>query len=195
MLHAKCMNVKCQCYFNGFILYATANFKWYFHKFRFLFYRATVIALCATCNVIVLVYDKTYRQSFGKIDDFHKIIIQHIDSEKVVVVLLGNKKDETHKEEVNTDEGYNKHKYLKTDFFIETSAKTRHNINDLFRKIEEEVKNKRELQSDMNFFQKDEQENLIDPQIQTYICPCTCKCICPSRPCLFSCRCCVCTLL
>ncbi|CAG2203994.1 RAB6A [Mytilus edulis] len=103
-------------------------------------HEATVIALCARCNAIVLVYDKTYKQSFGKIDDLHNSIKQHINLEKVVVFLVGNKTDETHEEQVNTDEGYNKHKYLKTDLFIETSAKTGYNINELFNKIEAEVK-------------------------------------------------------
>lgn len=104
-----------------------------------------------------------------------------------MVVLLGNKTDVTNGEKVNTDEGYNKHKYLKTDLFIETSAKTGYNINVLFQKIEEEVKKKRER--NVEVFQKEDTDYLIAPQIQTYICPCSCRCICPS------CRCCECTLV
>ncbi|XP_063400477.1 uncharacterized protein LOC134685040 [Mytilus trossulus] len=150
-------------------------------------HEATIIALCVTCDVIVLVYDKTYRQSFKKIDDFFNIIIQHIHPEKSVVVLLGNKTDDTNGEQVKKDEGYKKHKYLKTDLFIETSAKTGYNINELFQKMEEEVKKKRE--GNVEVFQKEDTDYLIEPQIQTYICPCTCRCICPS------CRCCDCTLV
>jgi GTPase SAR1 family protein len=81
---------------------------------------------------IILVYDCTEEKSFSNISNWMKQIEQHA-SKDVAKVLVGNKCDKEDKV-VDTETG----KQLADEYgleFFETSAKTGHNIKELFEHI------------------------------------------------------------
>ncbi|KAI5481045.1 GTPase NRas precursor [Pseudohyphozyma bogoriensis] len=75
----------------------------------------------------VLVYSITARATFERIDKFRQQIVRVKDSETVPIVLVGNKSDRANEREVGKDEGAALAKRLGCEF-VETSAKTRSNL-------------------------------------------------------------------
>nr|DAD25197.1 TPA_asm: hypothetical protein HUJ06_026661 [Nelumbo nucifera] len=90
-----------------------------------LYYRGAVIA--------VVVYDITNPHSFNKARYWVKEPQKH-GSPDIVLALVGNKADLQQKQEVSIEDGMN-HAEKNEMFFIETSAKTTYNINQLFEEI------------------------------------------------------------
>lgn len=85
---------------------------------------------------IILVYDCTEEKSFSNISNWMKQIEQHA-SKDVAKVLVGNKCD---KEDKVID--YETGKQLADEYgldFFETSAKTGHNVSELFDKIAQTI--------------------------------------------------------
>lgn len=81
---------------------------------------------------IILVYDCTEEKSFSNISNWMKQIEQHA-SKDVAKVLVGNKADREDKQ-IDYDTG----KQLADEYgleFFETSAKTGHNVAELFQHI------------------------------------------------------------
>ncbi|XP_010241824.1 PREDICTED: ras-related protein RABF1-like [Nelumbo nucifera] len=90
-----------------------------------LYYRGAAVA--------VVVYDITNPQSFNKAQYWVKELQKH-GSPDIVLALVGNKADLQEKREVSIEDGMN-HAEKNGMFFIETSAKTADNINQLFEEI------------------------------------------------------------
>ncbi|KAJ5070008.1 ras-like protein [Anaeramoeba ignava] len=84
-------------------------------------------------NIFVLIYSITYKESFEEIKYFDERIkrILDIEDKDYPKILIGNKSDLTMKREVSIKEGKELAKKLNCKF-IETSAKTGENINQLF---------------------------------------------------------------
>ncbi|SCZ92556.1 BZ3500_MvSof-1268-A1-R1_Chr5-2g07974 [Microbotryum saponariae] len=75
----------------------------------------------------VLVYSITARATFERIERFRHQITRVKDSETIPIVLVGNKADRANEREVGRDEGQALAKKLGCEF-VETSAKTRLNL-------------------------------------------------------------------
>ncbi|GAA5991572.1 hypothetical protein JCM5350_002620 [Sporobolomyces pararoseus] len=75
----------------------------------------------------LVVYSTTSRSSFLRIHEFIQQITRVKDSDKVPIVLVGNKVDRINEREVDTREGQELAKRLGCEF-VETSAKTREGL-------------------------------------------------------------------
>uniref|UniRef100_A0ACD5Y0L0 Uncharacterized protein n=1 Tax=Avena sativa TaxID=4498 RepID=A0ACD5Y0L0_AVESA len=88
------------------------------------YYRGAAAAL--------LVYDITRRETFNHLATWLEDVRQHADwNNKVTIMLVGNKTDLPHKRVVSTEEG---EEFARDNglAFIETSAKTPHNVDQAF---------------------------------------------------------------
>ena len=86
----------------------------------------------------LIVYSITSCQTFMDIKSMRDQIVRVKGTEKVPVVLVGNKVDLAHQREVTTEDG----QLLATAWncsFLETSAKTTKNVNDIFIDIVREM--------------------------------------------------------
>ncbi|CAK7325421.1 unnamed protein product [Dovyalis caffra] len=99
-----------------------------------LYYRGAAVA--------VIVYDITSPETFNKAQYWVKELQKH-GSADIVMALVGNKADLNEKREVPTQDGID---YAEKNgmFFIETSAKTADNINQLFELFEGEEQSVRQ---------------------------------------------------
>lgn len=75
----------------------------------------------------LLVYSTTARSTFERIDKFKYQITRVKDTERVPLMLVGNKCDKVLEREVSREEGYQMAKRIMADF-VETSAKTCLNV-------------------------------------------------------------------
>ena len=88
-------------------------------------------------HAFILVYAVTSRQSFDELKQIHAEIasIRGHDLDSIPVMLVGNKCDETASQrEVTPAEGQTLAKSWKCGF-METSAKTDHNVKELFQEL------------------------------------------------------------
>ncbi|KAF6004788.1 hypothetical protein CCYA_CCYA03G1052 [Cyanidiococcus yangmingshanensis] len=96
-------------------------------------FRSLIPSYIRDSSVAVVVYDVTSRRSFLNTTKW----IEEVRNERgneVIIVLVGNKGDQSDKRQVSTEEGEAKAKELDV-LFIETSARTGANVKALFRKI------------------------------------------------------------
>jgi len=96
---------------------------------------------------IMLVYDVTSEKSFNNINQWIDNITQHANAD-VEKMLLGNKADMNDQRQVSTEIG----KELAQSHgikFMETSAKTGQNVDEAFRQLASDIKNKMEKRSDL----------------------------------------------
>ena len=84
-------------------------------------------------NAIIVVYDISNRDSFENLKKWIEDV-EHYASSRVCKIIVGNKSDLEDKRAVSTDEGQDFAKALGVPF-METSAKTSYNINELFIKM------------------------------------------------------------
>ncbi|POW17197.1 hypothetical protein PSTT_00668 [Puccinia striiformis] len=75
----------------------------------------------------VLVYSITARSTFERIERFRSQILRVKDTESMPIILVGNKADKVNEREVGEDEGLACARKMGCDF-VETSAKTRLNV-------------------------------------------------------------------
>lgn len=100
-------------------------------------FRSLIPSYIRDSSVAVVVYDTTNKNSFNNCDKW----IEDVRSERgsdVIIMLVGNKTDLADKRQVSTEEGEAKAKLLGV-LFVETSAKSNHNIKQMFRKIAESL--------------------------------------------------------
>jgi GTPase KRas protein len=79
----------------------------------------------------VLVYSITARATFERIERFRNQIARVKDSDTTPIILVGNKSDRANEREVGREEGLALAKRLGCAF-IETSAKTRSNLDEAY---------------------------------------------------------------
>jgi len=82
---------------------------------------------------IILIYDVTSRKTYENIKNWVTQIKEEV-SEKVTIILVGNKIDDEKNRKVTTEEGQNIAKECGLDFF-ETSAKSGVNIDSTFNEL------------------------------------------------------------
>lgn len=100
-------------------------------------FRSLIPSYIRDSSVAVVVYDTTNKNSFTNCDTW----IEDVRKERgtdVVIMMVGNKTDLADKRQVTTEEGEAKAKLLNV-LFVETSAKSNHNIKQMFRKIAESL--------------------------------------------------------
>ena len=82
---------------------------------------------------IILIYDVTSRKTYENIKNWVSQIKEEV-SEKLTIILVGNKIDDEKNRKVTTEEGENMAKECGLDFF-ETSAKSGVNIDSTFNEL------------------------------------------------------------
>jgi len=88
----------------------------------------------------VIVYDVTNRATFEVVEKFRNQILQDLDVSAAPMILVGNKCDLTENREVATMEGAELAKSWGSAF-IETSARTRHNVDEVFFTLVRQIRN------------------------------------------------------
>ena len=95
------------------------------------------------------VYSITSRASFDEIVSFREQILRVKDKDQVPMIIVGNKCDLDSERQVSFAEG----KDLAKSFgcpFVETSAKTRHNIEDAFFQLVREIREEKARMANPN---------------------------------------------
>jgi len=94
----------------------------------------------------VLVYSITAQSTFNDLQDLREQILRVKDTEDVPMVLVGNKCDLEDERVVGKDQGTNLARQFNSCSFMETSAKAKIGVNDIFfdlvRQINQRVPNK-----------------------------------------------------
>lgn len=96
-------------------------------------FRSLIPSYIRDSSAAVVVYDISSTNSFAQVDRW----IEDVRAERgqdVVVMLVGNKTDLTDKRRVSMEQGERRAKELGV-LFIESSAKTGHNVKQLFRRV------------------------------------------------------------
>ena len=78
----------------------------------------------------ILVYSTTLRSTFERLEAFRQLMLR-VKRNRPIFVLVGNKCDKTYEREVSKEEGAALARSFGCDF-LETSAKTSHNVERLF---------------------------------------------------------------
>ncbi|XP_066910485.1 ras-related protein Rab6-like [Clytia hemisphaerica] len=96
-------------------------------------FRSLIPSYIRDSSAAVVVYDISSTNSFAQVDRW----IEDVRAERgqdVVIMLVGNKTDLTDKRRVSMEQGERRAKELGV-LFIESSAKTGHNVKQLFRRV------------------------------------------------------------
>ena len=80
-----------------------------------------------SAEVIILVYATNLRNSFERIPEWDKKVIEHGSEEEPIKILIGNKKDLEQERKVTFEEGENLAKQLGCIKFLEISCKNKEN--------------------------------------------------------------------
>merc|ERR1712061_937800 len=80
----------------------------------------------------VLVYSITAQSTFNDLQDLREQILRVKDTENVPIILVGNKCDLEEEREVGRDQGYQLSRSWNNCMFLETSAKNKINVNEIF---------------------------------------------------------------
>ncbi|KAL3081490.1 hypothetical protein niasHS_008092 [Heterodera schachtii] len=96
-------------------------------------FRSLTASYYRDADALLLVYDVTNRNSFDNIRDWLAQVKEYA-KDSVQLVLVGNKMDMSSQRKVHADEGRRLAKAYNIDF-METSAKTGHNVHDVFAEL------------------------------------------------------------
>ncbi len=99
-------------------------------------------------SAAIIVFDVTNRQTFTSLEKW----VEDVRNERgtsVVVAIVGNKTDKNEERCIPLEEAEEKAKLLGT-IYHETSAKTGHNVKELFVKIASEIGNDKSTQAEVN---------------------------------------------
>ena len=91
-------------------------------------YRSLLPMYYRGASAVIIVFDITDETSLKSVKNWHEEFISHNDN-NALVMIVGNKSDFENKCDLDTIQNYAMDKGL---VYISTSAKTGHNINDLF---------------------------------------------------------------
>ena len=97
------------------------------------------------CNIFIFVYSIDKKSSFDNLNNLLSKIKKFKSEKKVLFCLLGNKFDNQEKREVNTNESEKFKEDNQFDFFEEVSAKNGTNINNIFKKIIQQIYKNNEI--------------------------------------------------
>ncbi|MFX0028433.1 MAG: Rab family GTPase [Candidatus Hermodarchaeota archaeon] len=103
----------------------------------------------------IIVYDITNRESFENVKKWYNIITK-VAFENIVLILVGNKVDLTDSREISAEEGIELAKSLGI-YYMETSAKTNENIDDVFEWIALQI---------INMNVEEVKDTILDKQIE-----------------------------
>lgn len=103
----------------------------------------------------IIVYDITNRESFENVKKWFNIITE-VAFENIVLILVGNKVDLTESREISMEEGMELAKSLGI-YYMETSAKTNENIDDVFEWIALQI---------INMKVEEVKDTILDKQIE-----------------------------
>ena len=121
------------------------------------------------CDVIIIVFDVTNRESFDKISYWVKAIHDNTDSgNKCKQVLIGNKIDLENERQISKEEGEKMASSYKIKYF-ETSAQLNIGINEFFKSIITEIFNDEEWERKKEIEEKIRLEKLAEKK---YLCNC-----------------------
>jgi len=103
----------------------------------------------------IIVYDITNRESFENVKKWYDIITE-VAFQNIVLILVGNKVDLDESRKISTDEGMELAKNLGI-YYMETSAKTNENVEDVFEWIALQI---------INMNVDEVKETILDKQIE-----------------------------
>lgn len=92
----------------------------------------------------ILVYSIASRATFERLEVFRQLMLR-VKRNKPIFVLVGNKCDKTYEREVSREEGAALARSFGCDF-LETSAKTSHNVERLFTNLVRALRQTRQLE-------------------------------------------------
>lgn len=92
----------------------------------------------------ILVYSIASRQTFERLEVFRQLMLR-VKRNKPIFVLVGNKCDRTYDREVSREEGLAMARSFGCEF-LETSAKTAHNVERLFMNLVRALRQTKQLE-------------------------------------------------
>ena len=101
-------------------------------------FRAIVKAYYRNAVGGLLVFDITNRESFLNLDEWYEEVMKIADPHKPVFVLIGNKDDQVKQRQVTREEGLRFAQSHGMDY-METSAKSGHNVEESFQVLGEKI--------------------------------------------------------
>jgi GTPase KRas protein len=93
----------------------------------------------------VLVYSITSHSSFEQIWTYQEQVIRVTENTKVPIILVGNKIDLGDKRQVENKEGIELTEKLHLHSFLESSAKTRENIEEIFVNLVRQIRKRKKI--------------------------------------------------
>ena len=84
------------------------------------------------CDVVVIVYDITCRESFDSVSDWYEDMDSLLDKQSFKIVVIGNKSDLESQRKISYIEGKDKAQSINAYKFFETCAKSGDNIKESF---------------------------------------------------------------